>query len=148
MCILKKSKGHTSPHTHRTTVKLWGTHHSVAQWDECDRVMHTEKISETMMPQSEPYNFVLCFLGSTNKKKKALCGISARAGYMAPSSFRSPHAWLRQETCGTVVNTELKSKKKKELDSEVRLSVCTPVKRPKVTAANVSDTRRVRSFRQ
>lgn len=42
----------------------------MAQWDECDRVMHTEKISETMMPQSEPYNFVLCFLGSTNKKKK------------------------------------------------------------------------------
>lgn len=61
MCILKKNKAHTSPHRHRTTVKLWGTHHSVAQWDECERVVHTEKISETMTPQSEPHNFVLCF---------------------------------------------------------------------------------------
>lgn len=132
---------HPRTHTHRTTVKLWGTHHSVAQWDECDRVMHTEKISETMTPQSEAYNFVLCSFGSTNKtkQKKALCGISARAGCMAPSSFRSPHAWLRRETCGTVINTELK--KKKKIDSEVGWSVCTHVKRPKVTAANVSDTR-------
>lgn len=65
---IKRTRPHT--HTHRTTVKLRGTHHSVAQWDECDRVMHTEKISETMTPQSEAYNFVLCSLGSTNKKKK------------------------------------------------------------------------------
>lgn len=76
--------------------------------------MHTEKISETMRPQSEAHNFVLCFLGSTNdnKKKKALCGISAGAGFLAPSSFGSPHAWLRQETCGNGHKYRIKKEKK------------------------------------
>lgn len=113
------NKAHTSTHTHthRTTVTLWGTHHSVAQWDECHIVTHTKNMSETMTPQSEPYNFVLCYFISIffceeHQQKTASFGISGTAGCVAPSSFRNPHTWLRQETCRTVINADFKKVEK------------------------------------